>query len=59
MQAIDRIQMVINNVEDRGVMSVAVIGAGYWGQNLAGNLYQLGALRKICDVHFASRCILR
>jgi UDP-2-acetamido-3-amino-2,3-dideoxy-glucuronate N-acetyltransferase len=29
--------------------SVALIGAGYWGRNLARNLHALGALRVICD----------
>ena len=28
---------------------VALIGAGYWGRNLARNLNTLGALRTICD----------
>jgi UDP-2-acetamido-3-amino-2,3-dideoxy-glucuronate N-acetyltransferase len=28
---------------------VALIGAGYWGRNLARNLNTLGALRMICD----------
>jgi len=29
--------------------NVAVIGAGYWGKNLARNFYELGALKTICD----------
>ena len=29
--------------------TVALVGAGYWGKNLARNLYQLGALHTICD----------
>jgi UDP-2-acetamido-3-amino-2,3-dideoxy-glucuronate N-acetyltransferase len=29
--------------------NVALIGAGYWGRNLARNLQALGALRVICD----------
>jgi len=29
--------------------SVAVIGAGYWGNNLVRNFHQLGALKLICD----------
>lgn len=29
--------------------SLALIGAGYWGKNLARNFNQLGALRLICD----------
>jgi UDP-2-acetamido-3-amino-2,3-dideoxy-glucuronate N-acetyltransferase len=28
---------------------VAVVGVGYWGKNLARNLYQLGALEVLCD----------
>jgi UDP-2-acetamido-3-amino-2,3-dideoxy-glucuronate N-acetyltransferase len=31
------------------VMSVAVIGAGYWGRNLVRNFHQLGSLKLICD----------
>ncbi|MCA9051953.1 MAG: Gfo/Idh/MocA family oxidoreductase [Planctomycetaceae bacterium] len=30
---------------------VALIGAGYWGKNLARNFLQLGALHTICDSH--------
>jgi UDP-2-acetamido-3-amino-2,3-dideoxy-glucuronate N-acetyltransferase len=29
--------------------SVAVLGCGYWGQNLVRNFYQLGALKLVCD----------
>ena len=28
---------------------VAVLGCGYWGQNLVRNFHQLGALRLVCD----------
>ncbi len=28
---------------------IAAIGCGYWGKNLVRNLYQLGALRMVCD----------
>ena len=28
---------------------IALIGLGYWGKNLARNLYELGALNAICD----------
>src|SRR5262249_18281015 len=28
---------------------IAVLGAGYWGQNLVRNFHQLGALRTVCD----------
>ena len=31
-------------------ISVAVVGCGYWGQNLVRNFHQLGRLRVICDV---------
>lgn len=34
------------NTESR---SVALIGAGYWGRNIARNLLKLGALRTLCD----------
>ena len=33
----------------RKVISVAVIGAGYWGKNLVRNFHQLGSLKLICD----------
>jgi predicted dehydrogenase len=29
--------------------TVAVLGCGYWGQNLVRNFYQIGALRLVCD----------
>ena len=28
---------------------IALLGCGYWGKNLARNLYELGALRLVCD----------
>jgi UDP-2-acetamido-3-amino-2,3-dideoxy-glucuronate N-acetyltransferase len=28
---------------------IAVVGVGYWGQNLVRNFYQLGALAALCD----------
>src|SRR5688572_32584277 len=31
------------------ITSVAVLGCGYWGQNLVRNFYQLGALKLVCD----------
>lgn len=34
--------------------NIAVIGAGYWGQNLVRNFYQLGALKIVCDVNDAT-----
>ncbi len=30
-------------------INVAVLGCGYWGQNLVRNFYQLGALKLVCD----------
>jgi UDP-2-acetamido-3-amino-2,3-dideoxy-glucuronate N-acetyltransferase len=30
---------------------IAVIGAGYWGNNLIRNYYQLGALHAVCDTN--------
>jgi UDP-2-acetamido-3-amino-2,3-dideoxy-glucuronate N-acetyltransferase len=33
----------------RKAISVAVIGAGYWGKNLVRNFHQLGSLKLICD----------
>ena len=29
--------------------AIAVLGCGYWGQNLVRNFHQLGALRLVCD----------
>lgn len=30
---------------------VAVIGTGYWGQNLVRNYHELGALKTVCDIN--------
>lgn len=30
-------------------ITVAVIGCGYWGRNLARNFHDLGALHTLCD----------
>jgi len=30
-------------------INVALVGAGYWGKNLARNFYELGALKVVCD----------
>jgi predicted dehydrogenase len=35
--------------EKAAVPSVAVLGCGYWGQNLVRNFHRLGALRLVCD----------
>jgi len=31
--------------------NVAVVGTGYWGQNLMRNFAELGALRTVCDAN--------
>ena len=31
--------------------TVGLIGAGYWGKNLARNFYEIGALYSICDAN--------
>ncbi len=33
---------------------VAVIGTGYWGQNLVRNYHALGALKTVCDVNMTA-----
>ena len=33
----------------KNVSGVAVIGTGYWGQNLVRNYAELGVLKLICD----------
>jgi len=30
-------------------VTIAVVGAGYWGKNLVRNFYDLKALKTICD----------
>ena len=37
------------------IVSVAVIGCGYWGKNLVRNFSQLGALAAVCDATPAGR----
>ena len=34
--------------------SLALIGAGYWGKNLARNFHALGALHTLCDANLAT-----
>lgn len=34
--------------------NIAVVGGGYWGQNLIRNFFELGALRCICDSNAAT-----
>lgn len=36
-------------------ISVAVVGAGYWGKNLVRNFHQLDALAAICEGHAETR----
>jgi UDP-2-acetamido-3-amino-2,3-dideoxy-glucuronate N-acetyltransferase len=36
------------------VKNLALIGAGYWGKNLARNFHQLGSLALVCDTSEAS-----
>ena len=35
--------------EKQAMDKVAVIGSGYWGQNLVRNYYKLGASKTVCD----------
>ncbi|MBN1983891.1 MAG: Gfo/Idh/MocA family oxidoreductase [Chitinivibrionales bacterium] len=35
--------------------NIAVIGAGYWGQNLVRNYHQLGVLKSVCDASDITR----
>ena len=37
------------NIDTKKVTSIAVIGSGYWGENLVRNFYQLGVLKLIRD----------
>ncbi len=37
-----------NSLESRGI-NLAVVGVGYWGNNLARNFHELGALEVLCD----------
>ncbi len=39
--------------------SIAVLGCGYWGKNLARNFAELGALRLVCDPLEAARNLAR
>src|SRR4051812_39807125 len=40
---------------DGHMTNIAVIGCGYWGQNLVRNFNQLGVLRMVCDLTPAGR----
>ena len=35
--------------ENKQPRDLALVGAGYWGRNLARNFHQLGVLRRLCD----------
>jgi hypothetical protein len=37
------------DINSKTVASIAVIGSGYWSENLVRNFYQLGVLKLICD----------
>jgi len=39
----------MNEVEVRITKDLAMVGAGYWGKNLARNFHALGSLHTICD----------
>lgn len=39
--------------------SIAVLGCGYWGQNLVRNFYQLGVLRLVADIAESGRAKAR
>src|SRR5687767_13914995 len=41
--------MVTRKKDATAPPAVALVGCGYWGRNIARNLYQLGALRLVCD----------
>jgi UDP-2-acetamido-3-amino-2,3-dideoxy-glucuronate N-acetyltransferase len=41
--------MVTRQPDSSALPGVALVGCGYWGRNIARNLYQLGALRLVCD----------
>ena len=41
--------MVTRDKDATALPAVALVGCGYWGRNIARNLYQLGALRLVCD----------
>jgi UDP-2-acetamido-3-amino-2,3-dideoxy-glucuronate N-acetyltransferase len=38
-----------HKTKNKDVPSVAVVGSGYWGQNLIRNFHNLGALKLICE----------
>ena len=51
--------MVTRKPDPSAPPSVALVGCGYWGRNIARNLYQLGALRMVCDTRAAALAEVR
>jgi hypothetical protein len=43
--------------KDQPISRVAVVGSGYWGQNLVRNFQDLRALVAICDTHEGRRVL--
>ena len=46
-------------IKDQPISRVAVIGSGYWGQNLVRNFHDLHSLAAICDTDESQRCALK
>lgn len=44
-------QLLVCMQQSRHKRSLALVGAGYWGKNLARNFFELNVLHTICDVH--------
>jgi len=42
-----------------GRVGVCLVGCGYWGKNLARNLFQMGHLVSVCDVRAETRRLVR
>ena len=51
--------MVTRKPDPSALPSVALVGCGYWGRNIARNLYQMGALRLVCDTRAAALAEVR
>ena len=51
--------MVTRKPDPSAPPSVALVGCGYWGRNIARNLYQMGALRLVCDTRAAALAEVR
>ena len=39
---------------DNSELKIGLVGLGYWGKNIARNLYELGRLNAICDSNLSS-----